>query len=177
MNACAPRLSLTLCAAALLAGTSLSAQSKNPSDYPLRLHVFNRAETNVPQHRQLDETRGEGRANLFAKGEVHAVDFHFRCDQNLRPSLGFDSYPAKWNRPGKELVLLVPVFGKAGAFFTCDLQTDLKDFAYSSTKGQIKQEPSEDFKAWMVRHDYDPEHGRNQPSHTDSKPAAKPEAR
>lgn len=177
MTAFVPRVSTLLCAAALLAATSLSAQSRNPSDYPLRLHVFNRSETNVPQHRQLDETKGEGRANLFAKGEVHAVDFNFRCEQNLRPSLGFDTYPAKWNRPGKELVVLVPVFGKAGSFSTCDLQTDLKDFAYSSNKGQIKQEPSANFKAWMVKHDYDPEHGKNQPSHTDPKAAAKSEAK
>lgn len=162
------RTAAALCAFALLASTSLSAESRNPAEYPLRVHIFNRTETNFYQHRQLDEAKGQGRANLFANGEVHAVDFNFECEQNLRPSLGFETYPAKWKKQGKELVVLLPVFGKAGAFFTCNLQTDPKDFAYASRKGQVSPEPAADFKAWMTKHNYDPEHGKNQPT-----PAAK----
>ncbi len=169
----ARRVRSIFCTTAILAGTTLSAESRNAADYPLRLHIFNRAETNFYQHRQLDETKGEGRANLFANGEVHAVDFTFVCDQNLRPSMGFDSYPAKWKKPGKQLVVLLPVFGRTGSFFTCNLQTDLKDFAYYARNGQINQEPSSAFKAWMVKHDYDPEHGRNQPTHIEAKQEAK----
>ena len=173
MSTQARRFASLLCTAALLAGTTLSAESKNPSDYPLRLHIFNRSQTSFYQHRELEESKGEGRANLFANGEVHAIDFNFACENNLRPSLGFDTYPAKWKKPGKELVVLLPVFGKSGSFFTCNLQTDVKDFAYYSRNGQINQETSADFKAWMVKHQYDPEHGKNEPTREEAKPLAK----
>ena len=108
---CARLLSLCL----FFAAATLYADSKNPADYPLRIHIFNRNETTFMHMHSVDEAKGEGRANLFANGDVHGVDFTFDCDQKLKPSFGFETYSARWKKPNQELTVLMPVFGKTGA--------------------------------------------------------------
>jgi len=161
----------------LLAPLALLAESKNPADYPLRIHVFNRAETTFYHDRYEEEAKGDGRANLFENGEAHGVDFSFDCSEKLRASFGYETYPAKWKKPDQELIVLLPVFGKSNTYFTCNFKTDVKNFAYASHDGRMSSEPVADFKAWMVRHDYDPEHGKDMPTKTQpSSEAAQPAA-
>src|SRR5215469_8424265 len=78
------------------------AESKNVADYPLRLHIFGRNETNFYHNRAMDEAKGEGRANLFENGEARGVDFNFECSEKIKASFGFETYPAKWKKPGRE---------------------------------------------------------------------------
>ena len=159
----------TLLVAALLA-TGPAHADKNPENFPLRLHIFTRTE-HTHYHRGIEEaSQGDGRANLFANGEVHAVDFHFDCGNKIENSVGFETYSAKWKKPGKQLTVLFPVFGKSDKFFTCDLDTDVKDIAYIKHNGAISEEPAAAFKAWMQKHDYDPEHGKNMPVSTTPEP-------
>jgi hypothetical protein len=155
-----------------LASITLHAESKNPADYPLRLHVFGKNETTFYHNRSLEESKGEGRANLFANGEVHAIDFTFDCSEKLKSSFGYETYPAKWKKPNQELTVLLPVFGKANTFFTCNIKTDVKDFAYIAHDGKMSSEPPAEFKAWMIKHDYDPEHDKNTPTRPEPKSAA-----
>lgn len=150
---------------------SLMAESKNPNDYPLRIHIFGRNQTTFYHHEFVDEAKGDGRANLFEGGEAHGVDFSYACSEKLRASFGFETYPAKWRKPGRQLVVLMPVFGQTGKYFTCDLNTDVKDFAYTRRNGGMGQESVADFKRWMTTHDYDPEHGKDMPSKTGQQPA------
>lgn len=156
---------LRLCAVLAVAVSAVPgrAESKNVADYPLRIHIFGRNQTTFYSGQMVDEAKGDGRANLFANGEVHGVDFSYACSDKLRASFGFETYPARWKKPGRELVVLLPVFGKTGSFWTCDLKTDVKDFAYMRNRGSMGQESPAEFKAWMVKHDYDPEHGKNMP--------------
>lgn len=160
----------------LLVPPALAGESKNPSDYPLRIHIFSRNETTFYHHRVEEEAKGEGRANLFENGEPHGVDFSFECSEKVKASFGYETYAAKWKKPGQTLVVLFPVFGKTGAFFTCDLKTDVKDFAYMSHNGNMQSEPVAQFKAWMLKHDYDPEHGKNTPVSLTPAPASAPAA-
>ena len=155
-----------------LASALLYAESKSPADYPLRVHVFGRNETTFYHNRYAEESKGEGRANLFANGEVHAIDFTFDCSEKLKASFGYETYPAKWKKPTQELTVLLPVFGKANTFFTCNLKTDVKDFAYVAHDGKMASEPPAEFKAWMIKHDYDPEHDKNTPTKPEPKSAA-----
>jgi hypothetical protein len=170
-------LYLSVVALALGAGLVASADSKNFSDYPLRIHIFNRSETTFYHHEWADDAKGEGRANLFENGEAHGVDFNFDCSRKIKSSFGYETYAAKWKKPGKQLTVLFPEFGKTGSYFTCTINTDVKDFAYMSHSGHMASESVEDFKHWMVNHDYDPEHGkdvpkRNSPDDASGKPAA-----
>jgi hypothetical protein len=166
------RLYRAACSCILLASGLLFAESKNPADYPLRVHIFGRSETNFYRFRSVDESKGEGRANLFENSDVHGVDFNFDCSEKLKGSFGYETYPARWKKPNKELVVLLPVFGKAGSYFTCQLNTDVKDFAYFRHNGSLQSEPPAEFEAWMARHEYDPVHGKNEPIRTQPEPAA-----
>ena len=142
---------------------SVSAESKNFSDYPLRIHIFSKSQTTFYHNHYVDEAKGDGRANLFANGEVHGIEFTYSCSEKLKSSFGYETYGAKWKKPNQELTVLLPVYGKAGSFFTCNLKTDVKDFAFTSHNGRIASESPAAFKAWMMKHDYDPEHGKNMP--------------
>ena len=166
------RFSRILCSALILSAGVMYAESKNPSDYPLRLHVFGRSETDFYHNRVEEEAKGEGRANLFAGGEVHGIDFSYECSEKLKASFGYETYPAKWKKPNQELVVLMPVFGKTGSYYTCDFKTQVKDYAYASHQGRLSSESPADFKAWMVKHDYDPERGKNMPTKAAAAPAA-----
>jgi hypothetical protein len=157
------RVSKLVCSCVLLVTAALHAESKNPADYPLRVHIFGREQTTFYTNRSPEEAKGDGRANLFENSEAHAVDFSFDCSEKLRASFGYETYPAKWKKPGRELIVLMPVFGKSNTYFTCNLKTDVKAFAYASHDGRMSSEPTEQFKSWMMKHDYDPEHGKNIP--------------
>ena len=170
------RISKIIALSLLLTPAALLADSKNPADYPLRIHVFSRNQTTFYHNRNEDEAKGEGRANLFENSEAHGVDFTFDCDQKLKNNFGYETYPAKWKKTGQELTVLLPVFGKANTFFTCNLKTDLKDFAYFSHNNTLSSEPVADFKDWMVKHNYDPEHGKQVPTPSKSAAASPGEA-
>jgi hypothetical protein len=148
---------------AMMMSTMIVAESKNPADYPLRLHIFGRSQTTFYHWRSEDEAKGDGRANLFENSEAHGVDFNYDCGEKVRASFGFQTYPARWKKPGRELVVLLPVFGESGKFFTCDFKTDVKDFAYAMGRNGLNSEPVAQYKLWMQRHDYDPEHGKDVP--------------
>lgn len=156
----------------VLATSSLAlAKSKNPADYPLRIHVFGRNQTTWYSFRQVNEAKGEGRADLFENGDVHGVDFNYACSEKLIPSFGFETYPAKWKKPNRELVVLLPTFGKTGSYFTCNFNTDVKEFVYfRGRRGGLGSESPQEYEAWMARHDYDPVHGKNLPVRTATRP-------
>jgi len=154
---------LLLASSLLAVPVLLVAESHNPADYPLRVHIFGRNQTTFYHNRQADEAKGEGRANLFENGEAKGVDFQYECDHRLQTSSGFETFPAKWKKPGAELVVLLPEFGKPGSYDTCKFKVEMKDFAYYMRNGQLGSEPTTVFKQWMVKHEYDPEHGKNMP--------------
>jgi hypothetical protein len=158
------RTVISLLLLAFLTGTA-AAESHTLADYPLRVHIFRRNETTFYHHRVEEEARGEGRANLFEGGEPKGIDFQFECENKLQTSSGYETFPAKWKKPGEELVILQPQFGKSG-YNTCHLKVIMKDFAYLTHDGSLNSEPIAVYKQWMIRHDYDPEHGKDTPTRT-----------
>lgn len=68
--------------------------------------------------------------------------------------------------------ILLPADGGA-----CDFKVDVKpDVVYIRRNGMLNEEPAARYKAWMVKHQYDPEHGMNLPVESASvpKPAQAP---
>jgi hypothetical protein len=158
------RISRLMCLlVAMLAAVSLCAESKNPADYPLRLHIFTNDGITFYHNRYPEESRGDGRANLFENGEPQGLDFSFDCSQKIKPSFGFETYPTKWKKQNEQLIVLFPVIGKSNQYFTCTLNTQLKDYAYVTVNGRLSSESPAQYKAWMASHNYDPEHGKNNP--------------
>lgn len=150
--------------ACALTATPSFARKLNPADFPLRVHLFTHNSHSHYHHEMLDYVDGEGRANLYQNGIPTAFDYHYRCGDRLINSVGFETYMARWKKPGRTLEVLLPVMGKPNAAESCELQVDMKDgVAYRKHKGAVSEEPAEAFRQWMVAHDYDPEHGKNDP--------------
>ena len=85
-------------------------------------------------------------------------------------SVGYETYFARWKKPGKSLEVLLPVMGKPGAAETCELKVEMKNVAYYRHNGAIEEEPEAAFKDWMDKHQYDPEKGFIEPVHTAAAP-------
>jgi hypothetical protein len=141
----------------------LNGESKNMADYTLRLRIFSKDATTFYSNRILEESKGDGRGNLFEGDGVIGVDFNFACDEKFKASFAYETYPARWKKPGQVLTVLLPVFGKANTYFTCNFNTAVRNTAYVRNNGRMSEEPPEGYKAWMVKHDYDPVHGKNTP--------------
>lgn len=134
----------------------VSSARKTPADFPLRLHIFNRNQTSFYHHRYLDETEGQGHADLFIGDDVRGVDFTYDCSEKIHASMAMETYPARWHKPGRVLTVLFPVFGKSGQYFTCNFNTDVKDYAYFVARGHLQMETPAAFKTWMTQHNYNP---------------------
>lgn len=172
-----------LCVGGILGSILLSATafagSRNSTDYPLRIHIF---QFNGYSHyyrpggytSSLDDVDGEGRANLYENSQPSAVDFSYHCSHRLMVSPGFETYMARWKKPGRELEVLFPILGgKPGEMSSCDLEVTMKpDSAYFQHNGPMGEEPAALFKAWMVKHEYDPERGKNVPVFPTPEPAS-----
>ena len=168
------RLSQCLCVCLLFSSAAIKGESKNPANYPLRVHVFGSNQATFYRNRDLEESKGEGRANLFENSEVRGIDFSFDCQDKLRGSFGYETYPAKWKKQNRELTVLLPEFGRANAYFTCNLKTQMKDYVYARNhNGGLVSEPATTYKVWMAKHDYDPEKGKNTPTRSEP-PAGEP---
>ena len=137
-----------------------NAAAPSPADFPLRVHVYQ-----TKWQKQPRGFEGEGRANLFEHGQARGFDYTFSCPEPFRASIGWETYPAKWRTRDGELLILVPVAGRPGAHSECLLKVVMKkDVAYYRRNGQLNEEPASVFKEWMEKHQYDPEHGKNQPA-------------
>lgn len=163
-------------AGCVLLSTAALAGGHNPANYPLRVHVFtfNSHSHYYSNTRTLDVVDGEGRANLYENGEPRGFDFSYRCGERLRGSAGFETYPARWKKADQSLEILLPQFGKPGAFDSCEMKVEMKSFVYYRHNGGLDEEPATVFKQWMDRHQYDPEHGKNEPVALALAPASAP---
>jgi len=158
----------------LLSPVRLRGESKNIADYTLRIHIYNKDSTTFYSRRIIEESKGEGRGNIFDGSDVHGVDFNFSCDEKLKASFEYESYPARWKKPGRVLTVLLPEFGKSNTYFTCNLNTDVKDFVYTRHNGKMSSESPDKYKVWMAKHDYDPVHGKNTPARLSAEDAESP---
>lgn len=154
---------LSVLAGCLLLSTAALAGGHNAADYPLRVHIFNFNSHSHYYERSVEYVDGEGRANLYENGEPRGFDFSYRCGERLRGSAGFETYMARWKKPGRALEILEPRFGNPGAMDSCELKVDMKDTVYYRHNGGLDEEPAAVFKKWMDKHQYDPEHGKNEP--------------
>lgn len=145
----------------------------NTADYPLRVHIFGFNGAAHYYAGSLNNVDGDGRANVYENGDPKGFDFSYSCADRLRVSPGFETYMARWKKPGQTLEILLPVFGKPGAAEGCELKVLMKDTAYIRRNGLLNEEPAAVFKDWMVKHKYDPEHGLNEPEKLqEAQPAA-----
>ena len=141
-----------------------NARAAAPGDFPLRVHIYQNSEHTHYHHDVIVNVEGMGRANIYEHGEPRGFDFNFLCGERVMTSSGFETYPARWRKKPQTLEIFVPnIGGRPGSGHTCELKVDLKDFAYFRHSGAVNSEPVGAFKKWMDKHQYDPEHGKNEP--------------
>jgi hypothetical protein len=99
------------------------------------VHIFQVSQHSHYAAGSLNYVDGEGRANLYENGEPRGLDFGYRCGQRLQISAGYETYPAKWKKlgrqPGRQLDILPPVMGRPGEMSACDLKVAMKETVYS----------------------------------------------
>jgi hypothetical protein len=156
---CLPGLALCL-----LFSTAAQAKKLNSADFPLRVHLFTHNDHSHYRSGMLDYAEGEGRANLYENGDPKAFDYSYRCGSRLMNSIGYETYMARWKKQDRSLEILLPVMGKPDAAETCEVKVDMKPgMAYYHHNGMVSEQPSAVRKQWMIEHQYDPEHGLNEP--------------
>jgi hypothetical protein len=159
-----------------LAATVL-AGGPDPADYPLRVHIFKF----VSQSRHGRESRtmsdspnyvdGQGVADLFENGEPRGFMFGYSCMDSLRTSGGYATFPARWKKKEKTLEVLLPEVGKPWNNVSCDLRAEMRPgLAFCLRNDEVAEESAAVFKEWMVKHQYDPEKGKDDPLAGDDGP-------
>jgi hypothetical protein len=162
---------LSVFAAVMLLVSTAFAGKFNSADFPLRVHIVARNGIRHYYHMggttssSLDAVDGLGQGNVFENGQPLGFDFNYECGQPITPQTAYDTFMARWRKPSRELEIIMPVMGgRPGEMNSCVLKVNMKaETVYIRRNGDISEEPAAEFKAWMVKHEYDPEHGKDAP--------------
>ena len=161
---------LSVVAAFLVLSTAVSAAKFNAADFPLRVHIVDR---NGTRHYRgygggitsLNSVDGIGQGNLFENGQALGFDFTYECDQPITHQSTYETFRARWKNRGRTLEIIQPVIGgKPSDVNSCELKVTMKqDTVYFFRNGGLTEWPADKYKQWMIDHQYDPEHDRNEP--------------
>src|SRR5690242_4763118 len=128
----------------------LAVAGKDPSKYPLKVHILrqNWASHNVYR----GEYRASGWGNLWEGDSVHAFDFSYECSFGLRRTARNQPYLAKWKKPRLRLAVLAGQIGKENKYQECQLKTTMHDGVYILLAGGgISELSQHEYKAWKAR--------------------------
>jgi hypothetical protein len=149
-------------ASCLLICSTVLAGNHKPADFPLRVHVFGFHGTSHSYGGRVTFEEGDGRANLYENGEPKAFDLKYTCPDHFRVSSGYETYMARWKKSSANtLEMLLPEIGKPASTDVCELKVVIKESMAFVSAGELV--PAADFKRWMERTQYDPEHDKNTP--------------
>ncbi len=130
---------------AVLLSLSLTAfAAKDPSNYPLKVYIFQVAwgSHNV----RYNEYRATGRGNVWEGNAVHGFDFTYDCSFPVRRTARNQPYLAKWKKAQVRLDLLASKIGTNDKYEECQLQTTVRMGVYVVSEGNISEVSQEEFK-------------------------------
>lgn len=110
------------------------AGDRNPDNYPLRVHVFDRR---VHHNRRFDSYSGTGHANIIEGDQTSGAEFTYLCSFKFLDSEADEYYPARWKKDGLSLEILTGVIGSDTKTRTCEFKVALKDFVFSRERGHL----------------------------------------
>jgi len=166
---------LSVLALGLALSTAVQASKPDPDDYPLRIQIFKIAahsrherENKVFAADMHDYIDGMGGANLFENSQPRGFLFTYSCVVPLHASSGFETFPARWKKKEKVLEILFPITGRPWDSDTCQLNAEMRpNLAYFWKEDKVQEEAADVLKAWMVKHQFDPEKGQDEPLDVD----------
>src|SRR5262249_22782623 len=141
--------SLLILASLLLSLPSLAA--KDPSSYPLKVHILQVAWG--WQNVRYSEYRATGRGNVWEGETVHAFDFKYDCSFPVRRTARNQPLPAKWKKAQLRLVVLADKIGSNDKHQECELQTTVHDGVYFVGENNISEISQEEFKKIRTQRD------------------------
>jgi hypothetical protein len=161
---------LSAIACCMAFSTVVLAGGADPADYPLRVNIL----TYTSHSRHARESKafsdapdyldGLGQGDLFENGVPRGFTFTYSCIDALRASSGYETFPARWKKADKTVTVLLPEPGKPWNWVACDLRTEMRPgMAYFWHEGSVVEKASTVLKDWMVKHQWDPENGKDQP--------------
>jgi len=151
--------------------SAMQAFAKDADDFPLRVVIFRNAEhgRHTREAKSFNDTPdyldGMGQADLFENSMPQAFEYTYSCMPGVRPSGGYEAFPARWKKRDKTLEILVPEPGKPWNNVSCVLHATIQPgiALFWSNDDDVMQEPTTKFKEWMVKHQFDPENGKVMP--------------
>lgn len=168
---------LSTIACCLALSTVVLAGGPDPADYPLRVNIL--TYTSHSRHTREgkgfsdapDYSDGLGQGDLFENGVPRGFNFTYSCIDALRASSGYETFPARWKKTDKTITVLLPEPGKPWNWVGCDLRAEMRPgLAYFWQDGSVVERASAVLKDWMMKHQWDPEKGKDQP--VDVEPAS-----
>jgi len=149
---------------------AMKAFAKDVDDFPLRVVIFRNTEhgRHAREAKSFSETPdyldGIGQADLFENSMPVAFEFSYSCMPGVRPSGGYETFPARWKKRDKALEILVPEPGRPWNNVSCVLHATMQPgMVFFWNDDDVMQEPAAKFKEWMVKHQFDPENGKVMP--------------
>jgi len=123
--------------------------SKNPADYPLKVHILQQNWSSHNNYR--NEFKGTGRGNLWEGNLIHAFDYTYDCSFRLARTARNVPYLGKWKQPHLRLALLAPKIGKEDKYQECTLETTVHPGVYILGGGGITEMSQADYQAWKAK--------------------------
>lgn len=117
---------------------------RDVADYTLRLRILG-----SNWHHDRDGYHANGRGDLFdEQGTPHGVDFTYDCGDHLMASMGNESYPAKWKKPGQSVEVIFGQIGdKPNSLHACDVKLSEKQYVYFRGTQGLSTESAAEFMA------------------------------
>jgi len=124
---------------------------KNPSDYPLKVHILQQNWSSHNNYR--NEFKGTGRGNVWEGDAVHAFDYSYECSFRVGRTARNQPYPARWKKEQLRLAVIAPEIGKNDKYQECTLKTTLHQGVYVLGGGGISELTQENYKGWKAKRD------------------------
>lgn len=134
---------------------SAAFSANNPGDYPLRVEILMNHWDRYRPFPVREPTnflyRVAGQGNVMDGGTVHAFDFRYENDRIVRMTVRNQTYFARWKKPQHELEVLAPDIGHEGKYFTCVMQTTVREGVYLGMGQNITEVSQDDYQARRAR--------------------------
>lgn len=141
--------SLSILALLLLPLSAFAA--KDPSNYPLKVYIFQVAwGSHIPRY---NEYRATGRGNVWEGETVHGFDFTYDCSFPVRRTARNQPYLAKWKKGQVRLDLLAAKIGSNDKYQECELQTTVVPGVYVVGDNSLTEVSQEEFKKIKTQRD------------------------
>jgi hypothetical protein len=123
-----------------LISTTAFAGTKDPSKYPLRVHILLLELTTTTRTAGglLQKSyQASGNGNIEDGNSWRGFDYTLECLAQPYLTTGSFAFMGKWRKPETRLVIVIPEIGDPKNQEECELKTTLRDVVYAAQSGAV----------------------------------------